>query len=52
MGNYGQIITMWHDWVYRELICIDFYSWMEKIAEDLENGVYIYNEEDNCLEEP
>jgi len=50
-GNYGQIITLWHDEEDRELVAVNFRSWLEKIAQDLENGVYIYNEKYNYLEQ-
>ncbi len=50
-GNYGQIITLWHDCDDRELVAVNFRSWLEKIAEDLESGVYIYNQKYNYLEE-
>ena len=50
-GNHGQIITLWHDCDDRELVAVNFRSWLEKIAEELENGVYIYNEKYNYLEE-
>ncbi len=49
-GNYGQIITLWHDSNDRELIAVNFRSWLEKIAADLENGVYIYDPKYKWLE--
>ncbi|MGF1489412.1 MAG: SMI1/KNR4 family protein [Prochloraceae cyanobacterium] len=49
-GNYGQIITFWHDSNDRELIAVNFRSWLEKIAADLENGVYIYDPKYKWLE--
>jgi cell wall assembly regulator SMI1 len=43
-GNVGQIISMFHDEEYRELLAPSFRSWMEAYAAKLESGNYVFSE--------
>jgi len=44
-GTKGQIIRMWHDMPWRELVAPSFKDWILKYVADLENGVYIISED-------
>ncbi len=45
-GSMGQVIVMMHDDPYRPVIAPNFADWLEAFAEDLEAGVYVYDEDD------
>lgn len=45
-GKVGQIITMWHDSRERELLADDFSSWLENYVDELEEGRYIFDDEE------
>ncbi len=45
-GELGQMIVMMHDDPYRPVIAPNFADWLEAFAEDLETGIYVYDEED------
>lgn len=45
-GQPGQVIVMMHDDPYRPVIAPNFADWLEAFAEDLETGIYVYDEED------
>ena len=44
-GTMGQIITMWHDDPERKIVAASFQAWLEKYAEGLESGQFIFSEE-------
>lgn len=44
-GDYGQIITLWHDDSLREKVASSFEEWLEAYAQGLESGKYVYNED-------
>ena len=44
-GSVGQIITMWHDDVPRELLAGSFREWLKRFADKLEAGEYLFSEE-------
>jgi cell wall assembly regulator SMI1 len=48
-GNWGQIITMWHDDGERKIIAPSFRAWLEHFAEGLESGQYLFSEEYNGI---
>jgi cell wall assembly regulator SMI1 len=39
----GQMITMWHDAPEREVVGQSFKYWVERFADGLEQGVYVYS---------
>lgn len=45
-GKVGQVIVMMQDDAYRPVIAPNYADWLEAFAEDLESGVYVYDEED------
>lgn len=45
-GREGQIIGMWHDEPERMIEAESFREWLERFADDLEAGMYIYSEDD------
>ena len=45
-GKIGQIITMWHDSPERELVADDFGSWLESYVDQLEKGIYVFDQEE------
>lgn len=47
-GKPGQIIEFWHDWDSRDILCPDFYKWLEELVLYFERG--LYSEEDSDLE--
>jgi cell wall assembly regulator SMI1 len=49
-GTLGQVIIMVHDDSFRPLITNSFRAWLDKFANDLEAGVYIYSPKYDCLE--
>lgn len=48
-GKVGQIITMWHDEVEREVGANSFREWLEKLADELESGIYVFSQEQGSL---
>lgn len=44
-GDIGQIITMWHDDGERKIIASGFRDWLQKYADELESGSYIFSED-------
>ena len=45
-GKSGQIITMWHDGLERELMAESFRDWLTNFADKFEEGIYVYDEEE------
>ena len=45
-GEVGQVIVMMHDDPYRPVLAVNYADWLEAFAEDLESGVYVYDEND------
>lgn len=41
-GNYGQIITLWHDDGHREIVARSFREWINNYLDALEKGDYIF----------
>jgi cell wall assembly regulator SMI1 len=50
-GTTGQIITFWHDWERRDILCTSFYSWLETVVLAFENGKHWLNEETEAEDE-
>ncbi len=49
-GTVGQVITMWHDSMDRELIFSSFTAWLENVVNGLESGRIVFEiEEYNML---
>ncbi len=44
-GNYGQIISMYHDASNREIVSINFKSWFNSYVNDVCGGQYKYSED-------
>ncbi len=42
-GKPGQIIRMWHDDPARDLVASSFSEWIHTYANDLENGLYVFS---------
>ena len=49
-GKTGQVITMWHDSMERELVFPDFTAWLENLVDGLESGQIVFDcDEYNAL---
>lgn len=44
-GTKGQVITMWHDDPDRRVIAPSFQAWLNKVADGLKNGDYVYSDD-------
>ena len=44
-GNFGQVITMWHDAGERERLAPSLADWLKSYVDGLQTGVYVYSEE-------
>ena len=49
-GTLGQIISMWHDAPYREIIAPSLRDWLEEYARNLESDQFVFSEEYGIIE--
>ena len=47
-GTYGQVITFWYNSPERELIALSFKDFIVEYTKNIQNGVYVYQQEDGC----
>lgn len=47
-GTYGQVITFWYNSPERELIALSFKDFIVEYTRNIQNGVYVYQQEDGC----
>ncbi len=49
-GTVGQIITVWHDAPYREIIAPSVRDWLDEYAQALESDKFVFSEEYGIVE--